>query len=101
MGCDADRCGTDGRMIENRIDVMRDESAIRLVLDFWAKNTREGNLDVVLKNHASDLLIYDVLPPMKYESPAAYRASWGDWQPTTVGENIFELQDLKITAGSD
>ena len=80
---------------------MDDASAVRSILDAWATNTRLGKQDAVLANHAPDVLIYDVLQPMKYESAAAYRASWGDWQPTTVGENIFELQDLKITAGSD
>jgi ketosteroid isomerase-like protein len=35
---------------------------------------------------------------MKYEGAAAYRASWGDWQPETQGEGQFDLEDLEITA---
>ena len=40
-------------------------------------------------------------PPMKYESAAAYRRSWGDWQPNTQGEGKFELPDLSVVSGND
>jgi ketosteroid isomerase-like protein len=52
-----------------------------------------------MENHAADVLIYDVLPPLKYLGAAAYRESWDDWQPDTRGEGQFELQDLLVTAG--
>ena len=77
------------------------ETQIRDVIESWAANTRQGNQDAVLANHATDVLIYDVLPPIKYEGAAAYRASWGDWQPDTVGPTRFDLQDLTITAGDE
>lgn len=70
-----------------------DESAIRALLESWASATRQGRQDDVLANHAQDVLIYDVLPPMKYESAAAYRKSWEDWQPETQGEIRFDLED--------
>lgn len=78
-----------------------DEDQIRKLLKQWALATRKGLLDEILANHAKDVLIYDVLPPMKYESAAAYRLSWGDWHPDTQGEGKFELQDLAIVAGND
>lgn len=55
----------------------------------------------MLANHLPDVLIYDVLAPMKYEGAAAYRRSWDDWQPDTQGEGQFELQDLAVTVGGD
>ena len=78
-----------------------DEAQIRSVLDDWAKATRENRTNDVLKNHASDLVIFDVLPPMKYESAEAYRRSWGDWQPETQSDGQFDLEDLSVTAGTD
>ncbi|MGB6940738.1 MAG: nuclear transport factor 2 family protein, partial [Xanthobacteraceae bacterium] len=57
--------------------------------------------DHVLANHLSDVLIYDVLAPMKYEGVTAYRQSWDEWQPNTQGEGQFDLQDLSVTAGAD
>lgn len=78
-----------------------DENQIRQLLKNWALATRKGVLDEILVHHAKDVLIYDVLPPMKYESAAAYRRSWGDWHPDTQGEGKFELQDLAVVAGKD
>ncbi|TVR61817.1 MAG: ketosteroid isomerase [Spirochaetaceae bacterium] len=77
------------------------ESEIRAVLESWAAATREGRSDDVLKNYAADLVIFDVLPPMKYESAETYRRSWDEWQPESQGEATFDLEDVVITAGHD
>jgi ketosteroid isomerase-like protein len=78
-----------------------DEAQIRSILAGWAAATRKGQKDQVLANHLSDVLIYDVLAPMKYEGAAAYRKSWDEWQPDTQGEGQFDLQDLSVTVGGD
>ena len=78
-----------------------DEAQVRLVLQQWATATRKGQRDHVLANHLPDVLIYDVLAPMKYEGATAYRQSWDEWQPDTQGEGQFDLQDLFVTAGVD
>ena len=78
-----------------------EESKIRVLLELWANATSQGRQDEVLTNHAEDVLIYDVLPPLKYESAAEYRKGWDDWQPDTQGEMQFDLQDLSVTAGSE
>lgn len=77
------------------------ESDVRAVLEGWAEATRQNRKDDVLKNHVSDLVIFDVLPPMKYESADSYRRSWSEWQPEVQGEGQFDLEDLSVTAGSD
>ena len=68
------------------------------MLESCAKATRENREDDILKNHAPDLVIFDVLPPMKYDSAAAYRASWGDWQPEIQGEGQFALENRVVNA---
>ena len=78
-----------------------DDAQIRQVLQQWASATRKGERDLVLANHLLDVLIYDVLAPMKYEGTTAYRRSWDEWQPDTQGEGQFDLQDLSVTAGAD
>ena len=78
-----------------------DSEQIRQILEGWAETTRKGQLDQILNHHDKDALIYDVLPPMKYEGTEAYRRSWEEWHPDTAGEAQFELQDLSITAGED
>jgi ketosteroid isomerase-like protein len=69
---------------------------VRQVLERWAEATRTNRLDDVLADHATEALIYDVLPPVKHEGAEAYRRSWGDWQPETTGGERFEWQDLAV-----
>lgn len=78
-----------------------DEGLIRNLLDDWARATREGRDDEVLAAHANDVVVYDVLPPLRYTSASAYRASWDGWQPDVQGEMRFELEELEVRAGSD
>ena len=78
-----------------------DEIAIRQLLEEWTRVTREGPQDDVLKNHSDNVLIYDVLPPLKYESAATYRASWDEWQPDAQGDMQFELEDLNVTTSPE
>lgn len=78
-----------------------DEILIRELLAQWAAATREDRKDDVLAGHAADVLIYDVLAPLRYEGAEAYRKSWEEWQPETQGDGLFELEDLAITAGAD
>lgn len=80
---------------------MTDDAEISDLLQQWAFATRRGQRETVLVNHLPDVLIYDVLAPMKYEGAAAYRKSWDDWQPDTQGEGQFELEDLSVTVGTD
>ena len=77
------------------------EDQIRQVLEQWADATRKGRRSEVLAGHLPEVLIYDVLPPMKHEGAEAYRRSWDEWQPDTQGEGQFELQDVGVTAGTD
>ena len=78
-----------------------EEAAILEVLEDWATATREGRQDDVLGNHVDDLVIFDVMPPLKYDSAAAYRESWDEWQPDAQGETRFALEDLSISAGEE
>lgn len=77
------------------------ETKVRAVLEDWAKATRQNHKDEILKNHVHNLVIFDVLPPMKYESAESYRRSWGDWQPETQSEGQFDLENLSVTASTD
>lgn len=77
------------------------ETDVRAVIEDWAKATRQNRKDDVLKNHSPNLVIFDVLPPMKYESAESYRRSWDDWQPETQQEGQFDLENLSVTAGTD
>jgi ketosteroid isomerase-like protein len=78
-----------------------EQEQVRQILEEWACATRKDLQDDILKNHEPDAVIFDVLPPMKYDGTEAYRRSWDEWQPDTQGEGRFDLQNLSITTGAD
>jgi ketosteroid isomerase-like protein len=77
------------------------QNAIRETIEKWALATRTGKIEKVLENHSPELVIFDVLPPIKYTNAAEYKASWDDWQPDTKGEGIFNLHDLVVEASDE
>ena len=78
-----------------------DERTIRQLLEEWTRATRDDRRDDILRNHTDDVLIFDVLPPLMYDSAAVYRASWDEWHPDAQGAMQFELRDLQVTASTD
>ena len=78
-----------------------DKQRIRRLLNQWRDATREGRKDDVLANHAKNVLIFDPIPPFKYEGAAAYRKSFDAWWPETESEGKFDFEDLQITAGDE
>ena len=86
---------------EPTVTTTKAEAEVRAVLEEWAAATRQGRRDEILKHHSASLVIFDVLPPMKYENAESYRRSWEEWQPDTQGEAFFNLENLMITAGND
>jgi ketosteroid isomerase-like protein len=61
-----------------------------------------GDLDGVLADHATDIVMFDVPPPNDgVRGIDAYRATWPpffDWQRQGA---VFEIVDLDVTAGDD
>jgi ketosteroid isomerase-like protein len=79
----------------------KQRAEVRQVLLRWAEATRMERRNDILSNHTPDAVFFDVLPPMKYEGVKAYRKSWDQWQPETVGPGLFDLHNLKITVDQD
>jgi ketosteroid isomerase-like protein len=76
---------------EPTVTTTKAEAEVRAVLEEWAAATRQGRRGEILKHHSANLVIFDVLPPMKYENAESYRRSWEEWQPDTQGEAFFNL----------
>ena len=73
-----------------------DESQIRALIGRWAEAVHAGDLDVVLADHAADIVMFDVPPPIQ-----AYRETWPpffEWQRRGA---TFEIVSLDVTAGDD
>src|SRR6266545_99188 len=78
---------------------MTDEARIRDLIEKWARAVRAKNIDGIMALHAPDILLFDVPPPVQSLGADAYRKSWEQFFSWFGDSGIFELSDLKITAG--
>jgi uncharacterized protein (TIGR02246 family) len=81
---------------------MTDEAAIRDLITRWATAVHTGDLDSVLTDHDSRIVMFDVPPPYQgLRGLDEYRDSWPpffEWQRQGA---VFEIESLDVTAGED
>jgi ketosteroid isomerase-like protein len=81
---------------------MTDEEQIRTLLAAWAVAAHDGDMAVVLADHAPEIVMFDVPPPYEgVRGIEAYRESWVpffDWQ---AGGAVFDLETLDVVTGTD
>jgi ketosteroid isomerase-like protein len=79
---------------------MPEDVVIRQQLDAWAAAVRARDLEGVTRDHAAEIRLFDVVPPLQSRGLEAYRASW-DMQffPWMGSDGRFELGDVAVTVG--
>jgi uncharacterized protein (TIGR02246 family) len=79
-----------------------DIAQIRTLIEKWAKAVHIGDLDGVLADHATDIVMFDVPPPEDgVRGIQAYRETWPgffEWQRKGA---VFEIVSLDVIAGED
>jgi uncharacterized protein (TIGR02246 family) len=79
-----------------------DHEQIQTLIENWAEAVHAGDLDAVLADHASDIVMFDVPPPYDgVRGIDAYREVWPpffEWQAKGAS---FEIVSLDVTAGDD
>ena len=79
-----------------------DETEVRALIERWAKAVHEGDLSTVLDDHAQDIVMFDVPPPVEgVRGITAYRETWPpffEWQASGAS---FDIVSLEVTAGED
>jgi uncharacterized protein (TIGR02246 family) len=79
-----------------------DETQIRNLIQRWADAVHRGDMDVVLADHADDIVMFDVpLPHDGVRGLDAYRETWPpffEWQAKGAS---FEIVSLDVTAGDE
>ena len=84
---------TDGRT--------KDEAAIRELVESWAKAVRAKNLNGILANHSTDVLMFDVPPPLQSSGIEAYKKTWELFFSWSQDSGVFDITEMNITAGDD
>ena len=78
-----------------------DVTAIRSQIEAWAAAVRAQDMAGILRNHANDMVMFDVPPPLHLRGIAAYQASWPQFFEASPKPVRFDIMDLQITAGND
>jgi uncharacterized protein (TIGR02246 family) len=78
-----------------------DEAQMRGLIDRWLKALRTKDLDGVMSCYLPDILLFDLLPPLRYSGADAYRKNWAEWFTTFEGPIGYEVRNLTITTGDD
>jgi uncharacterized protein (TIGR02246 family) len=82
--------------------VTEDETQIRALIGRWADAVHAGDLDVVLADHSTDIVMFDVPPPNDgVRGIEAYRETWPPFFEWQRGGATFEIVSLDVTAGDD
>lgn len=78
----------------------KNEAEIRQLIDGLVAAIRARNLDGVMSAYTTDLVAFDIVPPLQFVGSASYRKPWQE-----VFERFraidYEVRDLSITAGDD
>lgn len=75
---------------------------VRAIIERWAAGVRAGDIDAVSSRHSPDLLMFDVVKPVRLQGLDAYRRTWIDQVfPWHGGTGRFDLVDLQVSAGVD
>jgi ketosteroid isomerase-like protein len=81
---------------------MSDVDEIQDLIHHWAEAVHRGDLDAVVRDHADDLVMFDVPPPHRgVRGLDEYRATWPgffEWQRSGA---VFEIAELEVVAGDD
>jgi ketosteroid isomerase-like protein len=79
----------------------KDAEQIRALIEQWAEAVRRKDMDGILRHHAPDFIMFDVPPPLQSRGIDAYRDTWPLFFGASPNPPIFDIVDLKITAGAD
>jgi ketosteroid isomerase-like protein len=87
--------------MDDRQSGSEDEEAIRNVIDSWTAAVRRRDLEGILRNHSSEIVMFDVPPPFQSRGIEAYKKSWDLFFSWSSDPIPFDITEMSITAGRD
>ena len=79
-----------------------DQNEIRELIEQWAAAVHRGDVTTVLRDHADDIVMFDVPPPQEgVRGIEAYRETWPPFFQWQAQGAAFEIVSLDVTAGED
>jgi uncharacterized protein (TIGR02246 family) len=78
-----------------------DDAAVRAAVERWADAVRRMDYPGILRHHDPNVLLFDVPPPVQSTGLDAYRRSWDLFFSWSHDPVVFEIDEMRVTAGSD
>jgi uncharacterized protein (TIGR02246 family) len=78
-----------------------DEAVIRELVENWARAVRAKDLDGILANHSTEMLMFDVPLPVQSRGIEAYRKTWDLFFSWSNDPVVFDIREMDIAAGTD
>lgn len=75
------------------------QNVLRRRLDEIAQAIRDRNLDRLMTFYSTDVVVFDVRPPLNVHGAATYRQNFERWFASFEGPIGFELHDLRVVPG--
>lgn len=88
----------------NRTDDLRASTPtaieIHRIVEDWAAAVNRRDIEGVVRSHADDIRLFDVVPPLQTRGLEPYRASWeAQFFPWMGEDGHFRLEDVDVVAG--
>jgi ketosteroid isomerase-like protein len=77
------------------------QSEVRALLDSRGEAARSKDIDRLMSVYSSDIVYFDLVPPLRYAGAAALRGRFLDWFSRWKSAIGQELHDVSISAGGD
>ena len=77
------------------------DQEIRALVDGFAKAVREKNLDALMPHYAPELVVFNVVPPLRDKGIEANRKGWREWFDSFKGGINYEVRELTVVGNDD
>jgi len=64
-----------------------DQAQIRQIMDNCVEAVRSKDVDGIMSHYATDIVVFDLAPPLQYRGADECRKNWEAWFPTFRGSD--------------
>src|SRR6185312_6294140 len=79
----------------------QDEVAIRTLIQDWAGAVRRQDMEGICRDHAADMVMFDVPPPLEARGLPSYVKTWEPFFRMSPKPVVFDIERLEIVAGDE
>ena len=94
-------CNSQSAVSGSRKEEAVSEALIRQRVVDWAKAVREKDIERVMAFYTSDIVSFDLDPPLRYSGTNNKRRAWQEFFEVHTGPVGYEVRELNVTTHGD